>query len=164
MIDLPPLRERFKDIREIAFYYMAKFCDGTGAGTKGFSPEFLEALTRYHWPGNVRELVNAIEGAASAARHEDTLFPIHLPDNIRIWLLRDAIEPKTDEKPSPEESNQTLESLPTLKELIEATEKEYLKNLVSKTEGNIQDICRISGISRTIVYTRLKKYNLSRHF
>ena len=163
MIDLPPLRERIKDIREIAFYYMAKFCDGSGTGTKGFSPEFLEALTRYHWPGNIRELVNAIEGAASVARHEGTLFPIHLPDNIRTWLARDAIVPKTDEKPSFEESSQTLESLPILKELIETTEKEYFKNLVSKTEGNIQDICRISGISRAIVYARLKKYNLSRH-
>lgn len=164
MIDLPPLRERIKDIRETAFHYMAKFCDGYGTGTKGFSPEFIEALTRYHWPGNVRELVNAIEWAASVARHEDTLFPIHLPDNIRTWLVRDTITPKTDEKPSPEENNQTLESLPTLKELIETTEKEYFNNLVSKTEGNIQDICRISGTSRANVYNRLKKYNLVRHF
>ena len=160
MIDLPPLRERIKDIREIAFYYMAKFCDGYGKGTKGFSPEFLEALNRYHWPGNVRELVNAIEWAVSLARHEDTLFPIHLPDNIRTWLVRDAINPKSNEETSIEES---IESLPTLKELIETTEKEYFKNLVSKTEGDILEICRISGISRAIVYTRLKKYNLSRH-
>ena len=163
MIDLPPLSERIKDIREIAFHYMAKFCDGYGTGTKGFSPEFFEALTRYHWPGNVRELVNAIEGAASVARNEDTLFPIHLPDNIRTWLVRDTIAPKSNEETSFEESIQTLDSIPTLKELIETTEKEYFKNLVSKTEGNIQDICRISGISRAIVYARLKRYNLSRH-
>jgi len=163
MIDLPPLRERLKDIRDIAFYYMMKFFNDSGKGTKGFSPEFFEALTRYHWPGNIRELVNAIEVAATVARHEETLFPVHLPDNIRTWLVRDSIDPKSNGETSFRESSQTLESLPTLKELIETTEKEYFKNLVSKTEGNIQEICRISDISRAIVYARLKKYNLPRH-
>ena len=97
-LDLPALRERKEDIRELVMYHMAKLSERYGIGTKGFAPEFLESLIAYDWPGNVRELVNAVERALTMARHEPTLFPKHLPTQIRVSLARASV---TKEAPPP---------------------------------------------------------------
>ncbi len=64
-VELPPLSARKEDIKELAMYHMARVCERYQIGTKGFSPEFFDALMAYEWPGNVRELVNAMERAVS---------------------------------------------------------------------------------------------------
>jgi two-component system NtrC family response regulator len=46
-IELPALRDRVRDIMDIAFYHLTKLCDYYGLEVKGFSPEFLEALLTY---------------------------------------------------------------------------------------------------------------------
>ena len=58
---------------------------------KGFSPDFLDVLAEYRWPGNVRELYSALESAAAHAQYEPTLFPKHLPTNIRIEVARSSV-------------------------------------------------------------------------
>ena len=87
-LELPPLRGRTQDIRDLVFHHMALACEALGIGTKGFSPDFLEALIVYPWPGNVRELVNAVEMAVASARQDPTLYHKHLPNHIRIHLAR----------------------------------------------------------------------------
>jgi len=92
IIELPPLRVRAEDIADIASYYVAKLCERHGIGLKGFSPDFMGALSAYKWPGNVRELLHAVERALAAAFHEPTLFPQHLPEHIRIGLAKHSIK------------------------------------------------------------------------
>ncbi len=53
-------------------------------------------------------------------------------------------------------------SLLTLNESLEETEKRYITSLIKRTEGDIQAACRISGLSCSSLYTRLKKYNIER--
>jgi len=53
---------------------------------------------------------------------------------------------------------------PNLEQLLERTERQYLMDLASLTEGNVQELCRISGLSRSRLYDRLKKYNIVRRF
>src|SRR5208283_4709350 len=90
-IDLPPLSARKEDIKDLAMYHMARVCERYQIGTKGFSPEFFDALMAYEWPGNVRELVSAIEHAISDAYHEPTLFPKHLPLDLRVKVARSSV-------------------------------------------------------------------------
>ncbi len=163
-IVLPPLAKRTKDIKDLAFLYMNKFCDRYGIGTKGFSPEFLEALSFYRWPGNIRELINAMESAISEALDDPTLFPIHLPKYIRAKLARASIGHKTSKKAGQQTISSNSEPFPTIKELIEETERKYFQNLVSFAGGDIKEVCRISGLSRANTYARLKKYNISRKY
>jgi two-component system NtrC family response regulator len=131
-------------------------------GIKGFSPEFLEALVAYRWPGNVRELVNALENALSVARNEPTLFPVHLPKKIRIKLARSSFSQQATNEAALKKNIEFPEPFPNLKSLIEKTEGQYFQALVSFTGGDIKEICRISGLSRAMAYSRLKKYNISR--
>jgi len=86
---------------ELAVYHTARVCKRYGMGIKGFSPEFFEALGAYEWPGNVRELLNALESALAAAGNEPTLFPVHLPTQIRIKLARASVSKKTAHKGIP---------------------------------------------------------------
>jgi len=60
---LPPLRERGKDILELAERLLQQQTERLGAGKKHLSPRAIQAITTYQWPGNVRELDHAIERA-----------------------------------------------------------------------------------------------------
>ena len=162
VIDLPPLKTRTGDIKDIAFHYITLFCDRFGMRTKGVSAEFLEALAAYGWPGNVREMSNAIESALTKAYEAHTLFPIHLPDRIRSELARASFESGPHNKRSTEVPSAPPPSFPGFRELREQTEKKYFQDLLSFVGGDIKSACRISGLSRAQVYRHLKKYNLSR--
>jgi DNA-binding NtrC family response regulator len=62
-LTLPPLRERGKDILEIAEVLLSNRCEELGRAPKHFSPKAIQAITTYTWPGNVRELENVVERA-----------------------------------------------------------------------------------------------------
>jgi len=165
-IDLIPLREHPEDIKELVLYYTAKLCESYGIGTKGFSPEFFNALTSYVWPGNVRELFNALERTLAAARYDHTLFPKHLPPTIRIQVARTSVNKRTMLEEIPPENASLSEKLDKLRDVRETAiaraERQYLQELMSLTEGNINQSCQISGLSRPRLYALLKKYDISR--
>src|SRR5690625_6734325 len=60
---LPPLRERGKDILELAEALLARRCEEMDRQAMHFSPRAIQAITTYSWPGNVRELENVVERA-----------------------------------------------------------------------------------------------------
>jgi DNA-binding NtrC family response regulator len=65
VIEVPPLRERPKDIAVLARHFLAEFAREIPAfAGRELSREALSALERYRFPGNVRELKNIIERAA----------------------------------------------------------------------------------------------------
>jgi two-component system NtrC family response regulator len=164
-INLPPLRERREDIKDLALYHVTKFCDRHQMGTKGFSPEFFDALTAYNWPGNVRELLNTLETVLTVARHDHTLFAKHLPVLIRIQVARSAVSKKIPTDCSPEEGTDSAKTLPPLRDIRKAAaaeaEKRYLQDLISITRNNIKEACRITGLSRSRLYELLKNHKMS---
>jgi two-component system NtrC family response regulator len=163
-IELPPLREIKEDIRELVFYYMGRMSEQYGTGTKGFSPDFWETLYNYDWPGNVRELIQAVEHALISAKGQPMLFPKHLPKHIRIQVARTGVvkeRPPVSGSDDIEEPCADFESLQQARDsaMLEV-ERRYLTNLVKSTDGNIKEATRISGLSRSRLYTLLKKYGI----
>ncbi len=61
LIELPPLRERGKDIIILAGHFMQMFCKENNLKLKAFSQETQKKLLAYSFPGNVRELKSVIE-------------------------------------------------------------------------------------------------------
>ncbi|MCD6152068.1 MAG: sigma-54-dependent Fis family transcriptional regulator [Deltaproteobacteria bacterium] len=164
IIELPPLRERREDIKELTRYHIDKFCNQYGLPAKGFSPEFLETLISYPWPGNVRELVNTLERSLTTARFDQTLYPKHLPNYVRVHVRRAEME--ADSKTATVDNHEIIRSLPKLQDFRDTiyaqAEKEYLLELMEVTQENIPEACRISGLSQSRLYALLKKNAVSR--
>jgi two-component system NtrC family response regulator len=168
VIELPPLRKRREDIREIVMYYLKKLSDRHQSGIKGFSPEFLESFTSYEWPGNVRELVNTMERVFVSAKNERILFPRHLPTHIRVKLARASVIDISEHKQEAPSDIKSLSQFPPLREFrrqsIAEMEGQYLQDLLSMTNGSIEECCRISGLSRSRLYGLIKNHNIQRKY
>jgi two-component system NtrC family response regulator len=162
-IQLPPLRERKKDISDLVQFYLARLGAQSGIGSKGFSPEFLQALKEYAWPGNVRELINTLERALAAAGSYPTLYPKHLPAGIRIGSLK---EPEVIPVVPGPNGLSSLDELPSFKEyrstVAEMAEFDYLREVVSRAKSDRDRACEISSLSPARLYALLKKHDLPR--
>lgn len=159
-IGLPKLIDLKEDVVKIALHYIDKFCSKYRIETKGVSPEFIDILTAYKWPGNIRELINAMDKAVASAKNEPTLYSIHLPSYIKAKVIKTLF---TDTAADAAKISVDLKNgkLPPLKSLIEDTERLYIGELMKHTGGNIKNACKVSGISRSSLYSRLKKYRIS---
>jgi two-component system nitrogen regulation response regulator GlnG len=58
-IEVPPLRQRREDIRELLQHYLDVAAIELGVAPKVLTEEAGQALASFAWPGNVRQLVNA---------------------------------------------------------------------------------------------------------
>ncbi len=171
-IELPALRNRLADLRELTFHFINAFCEREEIAVKNVSPDFFETLAAYPWPGNVRELANVIESALSVARFEPVLYYRHLPEDIRVYHARREVTgggaspavQQTGETEIVPETGFSPENLPTLKKArdsaVEQVEKKYLTELMAVTDGAIPEACRVSGLSRSRLYNLLQKYKI----
>ena len=97
----------------------------------------MQAMVTYSWPGNVRELENVIERAVVMSS-KDMITPDLLP--LTPGKTPGALQPLTEAK--------------------ESFEREYLKDLLRTTDGNISRASQIAGRYRADFYKLLKKYGL----
>ena len=165
LIELPPLRSRTDDIQALANYHVALLCKKHGFCSKQLTPEFVQTLSLYPWPGNIRELINSLEQALFLAQQETTLFPKHLPQQIRIQVVKSVLKsrpPNTSSSPA-----YTVNTLPCLQDfrtgVFNLAEKQYLASLVQYAGQNINHACQLSGLSRSRLYSLLKKHQISLH-
>ncbi|SCY22102.1 sigma-54-dependent transcriptional regulator [Desulfoluna spongiiphila] len=162
-MELPALRDRTSDVKEIAAYHIHRFCDRYGMDYKGVSADFYGTLEAHAWPGNVRELVNILDQALISARHESTLFPKHLPPRLRARVARARLgsAPRDDESP---QNGYSLDEMPTLQDYRDAVsreaEKRYLDDLMRVTAGNVKKACDLAGLSKSRLYALLKQHGL----
>ena len=161
ILELPPLRERPEDIRDIAMYYLGTLSRHYERSNKGFSPDFFEVMAAYEWPGNVRELMNTLAQVFVMAGDEPILYARHLPDNIRAGAARASWKVGVDGL-APGELPAELPPLAEFREQnLERLEGEYLIKLMDQSRGDIDRACATAGLSRSRLYTLLRKYGLS---
>ncbi|MDR2488669.1 MAG: sigma-54 dependent transcriptional regulator [Desulfovibrio sp.] len=76
---IPPLRERFVDIRPLAEHFFFREAKRKKKQFTGIAPATMDILQTYAWPGNVRELENTME--RSVLMHDG---PLLLPEHIHF--------------------------------------------------------------------------------
>jgi DNA-binding NtrC family response regulator len=140
-IKLPPLRERKDDIPLLASHFLKKFERSLGRGGMRFSKGAMKLLLSYAWPGNVRELENTIERAAILAE-TDVVHSHDLPDKLRSNALPTGVEM--------DNGNVTLEDL----------EREHIKRVLGKVEGNKDRAAQMLGIHVSTLYRKMQRYRL----
>ncbi|MGD8385502.1 MAG: sigma 54-interacting transcriptional regulator [Desulfobacteraceae bacterium] len=137
---VPPLRERAEDIPLLAMSFFRLIRLQSGKDIEGVSREAMDALVKYPWPGNVRELRSAFEFAFVSC--QDRMIGIeHLPHPI----ARNTTEPPPSE------------SAPAG---IEELKKERLLKALEASGGNQSKAARILGISRTSVWSQMKRFHI----
>lgn len=166
-LQLPPLRHISEDINELTCKFIQRHSKRFKIPSKGFSPDFLDALMHYDWPGNIRELMNAVEQALSRAGKDAILYPRHLPKAIRAQVARRSLEKYGTGTPAPKTSEIGLpDNFPDIKtyrdQQVARAEERYLAHLMEITGGNIKQSCTISGLSRARLYALLKHHEIPR--
>ena len=155
-LQLPPLKERLEDVRELVTYFISQLCERYNTESKGIGTDLIETLTAYDWPGNVRELYQTIEQLFTNPSLGPTCFSIHLPEKFRILQLRAGFKGR---EPLPCSPQKTEELLPW-RVFKEQCEQEYIDKLRSTAQGNVSRACKLSGLSRTRLYQLINKYDL----
>ncbi len=136
---IPPLRERRDDIPLLAQHFLTQSTQRLEKDVRGFSAAAMQKLMLYPWPGNVRELENVVEKAVVLSR-QDMIGPEFIPSV----------------------SGSEQEQLLPLTQAREAFEKNYLKEVLHLTGGNVSRAAQFAGRYRADFYKMLKKYNLQR--
>ena len=80
-IEIPPLRSRREDIKELIEYFLKRF----SAKPVSFSSEAMAILAKYSYPGNVRELEHIIQRTVTLAR-SSVIKPEELPIELHQQL------------------------------------------------------------------------------
>jgi DNA-binding NtrC family response regulator len=142
---LPPLRQRKRDIAELAEHFLQQAAERNQTDAARLSPEVLDRLKKYDWPGNIRELRNVCE-------HVSALLP--------------GLEIHCEHLPSSLESNKKKAAgssgfeLPEEGINMESLEIDLLQQALEYTNGNKSEAARLLGLSRDAFLYRLKKHNL----
>ncbi len=165
-LGLPPLRQHKEDIKALTLHYVARTCEQYGVEMKGFTPEFFSVLSRYDWPGNVRELSQALERAVASAGGRPLLYPMDLPIDIRAKLARNSADsvrphPSADAEPVGDATATFPRLDETRAEAVAAVERQYLRDLMAYTDGNLVSACALSGLSRSRLYSLIRKHGVT---
>lgn len=157
-IELPPLKERIEDVRDIVLHCVARLCSRYSLEIKGVAADFIEALETYDWPGNVRELYQVVEQVFTHPSLGPTLFSIHLPSHFRVIQARAGVKSHTQiQEAAPLRSGDSL--LPWSEHKI-MCEREYLQVLARISNKNVTEAARLSKISRTRLYQLINKHGV----
>jgi len=141
-IHILPLRKRREDIIPLARYLLTRIAQEASLSELDFDPEAEEVLIKYDWPGNVRELINVLERILSSLENNI----IHLSD-IPFYLFQGREMSKTAENAS-------------LKKIQSRTEKDTILHALKSTDYNKSRAAELLGIHRTLLYKKMKKYDL----
>jgi transcriptional regulator with PAS, ATPase and Fis domain len=137
-IELPPLKERRSDVKDLVEHFLAT--RQVGGVTCKIHPDALDALMRYDWPGNVRELANTLERAQILA--EDHL--ITLDDLPEVIAARSTTTLADDGDPRH----------------LREVERRHVLQVLQEEKWNKVQAAKALGISRRALYRLIEKYHL----
>ena len=155
IIEIPPLRKRKEDIKEITENILNSTLDGKKIT---ISEEVYHALFSCDWPGNTKQLQNTIEQmllkkhSSSSETDSKVITADLLPQEI-IGSLNNA-----NEKLNPMSSDIITKPLKEAREVFEA---EYIKIQLQRFHGNIMETANFLGIDRTSLHRKIKSLGLT---
>ncbi|MBI5814502.1 MAG: sigma-54-dependent Fis family transcriptional regulator [Nitrospinae bacterium] len=139
VIRVPALRERREDIPVLAHAFLWESLKFYEKGEMGISPVVMDKLVSYSWPGNVRELKNTIAALA-----------LKCPgDQITDWEVPGGQTPRAAASGS-------------LRESVNAFEKEFISEALKRTGGNLKEAAAIMEIPPRSLFDKMRKYGLDR--
>ncbi|MBI5252341.1 MAG: sigma-54-dependent Fis family transcriptional regulator [Desulfomonile tiedjei] len=140
-INVPPLRDRKEDIPQLVANFIERYNVRLTKNIVSFSPEAMDLIFSHNWPGNVRELENVVERSMVLAKHE-IIGPEHLPSELR--------------------AQEAYACFPDQGADLEFHEKEHIRSVLEQCDWNKYKAARMMGISRSTLYSKIRKHGLDR--
>jgi PAS domain S-box-containing protein len=134
---IPPLRNRKDDILLLSEEIIVELNRLNGTAVTGIDPEAQKLMLNYNWPGNVRELRNVLERSMIFAE-QGKIKKGDLPDYLLF----------------------VTEKVSTDRPLLEKAEESAIQEALQKTGGNKTRASQLLGISRSVLYEKLRKYKI----
>lgn len=139
-ITVPSLRERKKDIEELANYFLTVYSAKIKKRITSMDRAFIQQLKNYEWRGNIRELKNIIERAVILC---DT-------ETLTIELLPAEI------------IHCENTSLATSATTLESMEKIHIQKIIHLAKGNKTKAAELLGIGLTTLYRKMEEYHIEK--
>jgi DNA-binding NtrC family response regulator len=140
-IMIPPLRELREDIFPLAEHFLHLISQKQGKKILGFSTAAQHAISNYPWPGNIREMINLMERSL-------------------ILCQGPYIEAGDLGLPAPSKGGAVRPAEDTGLFSLEDLEKEHIRKVISASGKNLSTAAKILGITRSTLYSKIKKYGL----
>ena len=137
-IELPALRHREGDARQLARHFAGQACATQGRAPVSWSDQALDQLSSHSFPGNVRELKCLVERAVLLC--DDGVI---LPQHLSLPL-----------------ASSTQASDATLRQRLERVERGLLIDCLHKNRGNRTRTARELGVARRTLLYRLARLNI----
>jgi DNA-binding NtrC family response regulator len=141
VLRIPPLRERQRDIAELADALLASLGAEMGRKPLTLGSEALQALVDYSWPGNIRELRNVLERAILVCDGGEVR-----PEHLRLEAAGPAAVGALDR----------VGPVATLQEV----ERQHIEAVLRLEKGQVHLAAERLGVPRSSLYQRLKTFGL----
>ncbi len=138
-LSLPPLKQRRDDIPQLVSNFVQAYNARLGKSIHGFATDAMDLLFTHHWPGNVRELENVVERSMVLVKG-DVITPDDLPSELK------AADPAFASR----ELNTDLDLM----------EREHVRAVLEKCAWNKYKAAKMMGISRSTLYSKIRKHGL----
>ena len=139
---IPPLRERGRDVIELAGHFLQAQAQRYRRGPLTLGTDAEDALLRHPWPGNVRELRNVIEQAVLMSSG-----PVIGARELAMLEPGPGARAAGGE-PQDEDLN------------LERAERRLIDAAMARTGGNVSQAARLLGVSRDTLRYRLERMGL----
>ncbi len=169
LLKLPPLKERRQDILPLTEYFINEYNRVFNLEVQGISERLQQIFLGYSWPGNVRQLKHVIEGAMNLIETERIINPdkvdfhlLELPEATEEQNILSGSD-RTDKKldfPAEFFDRYPTEGNSTLPELLNSWEKNYIRAILARFDGNVSQAAGELGLSRQSLQYRIKKYGI----
>ena len=142
-IDLPPLRERKDDIRDLVIHFLHKLNKRFNKNVVKIGDGVIEMLKAHDWFGNVRELENTILQAIIMSKSD-----VLEKENITLNTRQN-------------QGAQIKHEIPNYRSMADM-EKYHIKRILDEVNWNKLEASHILDITRPTLNAKIEKYNLVR--
>ena len=145
-VEVPPLRERTRDIPLLVNYFVDRYARKAGKNIKSIDKKTVQLLQAYPWPGNIRELQNVIERSVIVCETQTFLVD-------ESWL---------SQQPRDEKAGGKL----FLSQKLAATEKEIIERALRESLGRVSGPSGAAnklGIARSTLEMKIRSLKINKN-
>ena len=164
-INLPPLRERYEDVKLLIEHYLHRFMKEHRKNMH-FTKGAMELLLDYPWPGNIRELQNTMERIVLICPDgeiQPEMLAHVLPFNYQKLYMQNEPAP-SPMAPMPHVPTHSYEShtssAPMTKKTLQELEKESIIQALIDSHGIQTKAARALGMSARQIGYKIKQYGI----